>query len=95
MIAVENLWVNLPLLTSLRKSCLSIFPQVEYAYTAIPSQLAGQIGILVCGKDKNRNLKEPLRSWSTEEEEALCKYYNKDIHTAAFVLPAFVSASLR
>lgn len=92
---VENLWINLSLLAGLRKSCLSIFPQFEYAYAAIPSQLAGQIGMLICCKDKKRNLKEPLRSWSAEEEEALCKYYNKDIHIAAFVLPSFVSASLR
>jgi spermidine synthase len=50
---------------------------------------------MVCCKDANRNLKEPLRSWSTEEEEKLCRYYNKDVHRAAFVLPTFARKQLR
>lgn len=44
---------------------------------------------MVCCKDANRNLREPLRSWTREEEEKLCRYYSKDIHRASFVLPNF------
>ncbi|MCJ1394427.1 putrescine aminopropyltransferase [Xylographa bjoerkii] len=91
----ENQFLHLPLITELRKSCLAIFPRVEYAYTTIPTYPSGQIGFLVCCKDKNRNLKEPLRSWSEEEEEKLCKYYNKAIHSAAFVLPTFARKALQ
>lgn len=79
----------------LRKSCLEIFPRVEYAYTTIPTYPSGQIGFLVCCKDKDRNVKEPLRSWDVEEEEKLCKYYNKEIHSASFVLPVFARKALR
>lgn len=50
---------------------------------------------MVCSKDPNANLKEPVRSWSTEEEDKLCKYYNKDIHRAAFVLPNFARKALK
>ena len=50
---------------------------------------------MVCTKDAKRNVKVPLRSWSAEEEEKLCKYYNKDIHTASFVLPTFARKVLR
>ena len=50
---------------------------------------------MVCCKDADRNLKEPVRSWGQEEEESLCKYYNKDIHRAAFVLPTFARKALR
>jgi spermidine synthase len=50
---------------------------------------------MVCSKDPNANLREPVRSWSVEEEEKLCKYYNKDIHRAAFILPNFARKALK
>ena len=46
-------------------------------------------------KRANRDLKKPLRSWSTEEEEQLCRYYSKEIHEAAFVLPTFARKALQ
>ena len=85
----ENQWLHLPLITKLKKDCKEIFPVVEYAYTTIPTYPSGQIGFMVCSKDASRNVKEPLRSWSPEEEEKLCRYYNKEIHRASFVLPTF------
>ena len=91
----ENQWLHLPLIAELRKSCLEIFPRVEYGYTTIPTYPSGQIGFLVCCKDKDREVKKPLRSWSEEEEEKLCRYYTKEIHSAAFVLPAFARKGLR
>ncbi|KAL8878495.1 MAG: hypothetical protein Q9192_008440, partial [Flavoplaca navasiana] len=91
----ENQYLHLPLIVQLRKSCLEIFPRVEYGYTTIPTYPSGQIGFLVCCKDKDRNVKEPLRSWDVEEEEKLCKYYNKEIHSASFVLPVFARKALR
>jgi len=50
---------------------------------------------MVCCKDASRNVRKPLRSWSTEEEENLCKYYNKEIHEASFVLPSFARKALQ
>jgi spermidine synthase len=49
---------------------------------------------MVCSKDPNRNVKEPLRTWSREEEERLCRYYNQDIHRASFILPNFARKAL-
>lgn len=91
----ENQWLHLPLITHLRSLCLEIFPCVEYGYTTIPTYPSGQIGFLVCCKDTGRNPKEPLRHWSEEEEEKLCRYYNKAIHSAAFVLPTFAKKVLQ
>ena len=91
----ENQWLHLSLITDLKKSCKEVFPTVEYAYTTIPTYPSGQIGFMVCCKDKNRDIKKPLRSWSVEEEDKLCRYYNKDIHTASFVLPSFARKALR
>jgi spermidine synthase len=56
---------------------------------------SGGIGFMVCCKDPERNVKEPLRSWSLEDEEKLCRYYNKEIHRASFVLPTFARKALR
>ncbi|KAL9612849.1 MAG: hypothetical protein Q9167_002581 [Letrouitia subvulpina] len=79
----ENQWLHLALITDLKKSCKEVFPTVEYAYTTIPTYPSGQIGFMVCCKDAERNIREPLRSWSLDEEEKLCRYYNKDIHRAS------------
>lgn len=49
---------------------------------------------MVCSKDPNLNVKEPLRKWSREEEERLCRYYNQDIHRASFILPNFARKAL-
>ncbi|RFU27520.1 hypothetical protein B7463_g8802, partial [Scytalidium lignicola] len=91
----ENQWLHLPLITKLKKDCKEVFPNVEYAYTTIPTYPSGQIGFMVCCKDATRNLKSPLRSWTSEEESKLCKYYNADIHKASFVLPTFAREALQ
>jgi spermidine synthase len=91
----ENQWLHMPLIANLKKSCKEVFPTVEYGYTTIPTYPSGQIGFMVCSKDANLNLKKPLRSWPVEEEEQLCRYYSKEIHEAAFVLPTFARKALR
>ena len=85
----------MPLIANLKKACKEVFPTVEYAYTTIPTYPSGQIGFMVCCKDANRNLKKPTRTWPEEEEEKLCKYYSKEIHEAAFILPNFARNALR
>lgn len=85
----------MPLIVNLKKSCKEVFPTVEYGYTTIPTYPSGQIGFMVCSKNPDLNLKKPLRSWSEEEEQKLCKYYSKEIHEAAFVLPNFAKKALQ
>jgi len=94
-LSAENQWLHLDLITKLKKDCKEIFPVAEYAYTTIPTYPSGQIGFMVCCKDAERDVKKPVRAWSEEEEEKLCRYYSKDIHQAAFVLPTFARKALR
>ena len=94
-LAAENQWLHLSLITDLKKSCKEVFPTVEYAYTTIPTYPSGQIGFMVCCKDKDRDVTTPVRSWDVEEEDKLCRYYNKAIHKASFVLPTFARKALR
>ena len=83
------------MITKLKQDCKEIFPVAEYAYTTIPTYPSGQIGFMVCTKDANRNVKEPLRKWSADEEDKLCRYYNSEIHKASFVLPTFAAKALQ
>jgi spermidine synthase len=50
---------------------------------------------MVCSKDKNANVKEPLRSWTREEEDEKCRYYSAEVHKAAFTLPTFARKALQ
>lgn len=79
----ECIWLHLPLIHSLIKGAKDLFPQVEYAYTSIPTYPSGTIGFVVCSLDKDRNLKQPLRQIRNT------KYYNKSVHASAFVMPEF------
>ncbi|ANB14862.1 spermidine synthase [Sugiyamaella lignohabitans] len=90
----ENVWLHMDIIKQVKADCKTVFPQVEYAYTTIPTYPGGQIGFMVCTKNKSANLKEPLRSWTAPEEQALNRYYNKEIHRASFVLPNFANAVL-
>jgi spermidine synthase len=81
-------WLHLPLITELRKSTRGIFKVAEYAFTTIPTYPSGQIGFIVASKEEGRDLKTPLR------KVANTRYYNEAVHSAAFVLPEFVRASV-
>jgi len=91
----ENQWLHLPLITKLKQDCKEVFPTVEYGYTTIPTYPSGQIGFMVCSKDASRDVTKPLRTFTPEQEEELCRYYNAEIHKAAFVLPTFARAALK
>ena len=60
-----------------------IFPNVRYAFTTIPTYPSGQIGFCLASKDAERDMSVPIR------KVAGTKYYNDEVHRAAFVLPEF------
>ncbi|KAE9406491.1 saccharopine dehydrogenase [Gymnopus androsaceus JB14] len=83
----ECLWLHLPLIKEVRASAREIgFSQVEYAFTTIPTYPSGQIGFLLAAKagGPESSLKVPIKS-----PNSLTRYWNKDVHRAAFVLPEF------
>lgn len=86
----ECVWLHLDLIKSMKNFCQKLYPVVEYCYTTIPTYPSGQIGFLICSTNPDSNLKEPVREFSREEIKKLgLRYYNSDIHRAAFVLPEF------
>jgi spermidine synthase / saccharopine dehydrogenase (NADP+, L-glutamate-forming) len=79
----ECLWLHLPLIAELRQTTRGLFTTAEYAFTTIPTYPSGQIGFVVCAKGEKRDLKTPVRTVPNT------RYYNADVHKAAFVLPEF------
>jgi len=90
----ECQWLHLPLIKEVRNYCREIFPVVEYAFTTIPTYPSGQIGFFLCCNEKGRNFRSPMRTFTPEQEAKLFRYYNADVHRAAFLLPQFTKNSL-
>ncbi|KAI0804834.1 saccharopine dehydrogenase [Irpex lacteus] len=86
----ECQWLHTPLIRELLTSTRQIFKQAKYAYTTIPTYPSGQIGFIVASKAsaEERDLTKPLRKIEGT------KYWNEQIHGAAFVLPEFVRLEL-
>ncbi|KAF7359445.1 Saccharopine dehydrogenase [Mycena sanguinolenta] len=84
----ECLWLHLPLIKSLREMTQGLFAKSEYAFTTIPTYPSGQIGFVVATKDATRDLRTPVRDVPNT------RYYNRAVHSAAFVLPEFGRAML-
>ena len=85
----ECLWVHLPLIKNIMGITRGLFPVADYAFTTIPTYPCGQIGFAVCSKEAGRDLKTPLR------KIVGTRYYNNDVHRAAFILPEFGRAMLQ
>ncbi|XP_044522645.1 spermidine synthase-like [Gracilinanus agilis] len=96
----ECQWLHLDLIKEMRQFCKSLFPVVEYAYCTIPTYPRGQIGFMLCSKTRPpppppTNFREPVQQLTQEQVEKMSlKYYNSDIHHAAFVLPEFARKAL-
>jgi spermidine synthase len=85
----ECIWNHLPLISELKQTCNKIFPVAEYSFTTIPTYPSGQIGIMVCSKSAQHDVRTPLRAVPD------CRYYNADVHRGSFLaLPEFARAMI-
>jgi len=80
----ECIWLHLDIIDKSLDACHRCFDEVDYAYTTIPTYPSGQIGFFLCGLTGTA----PVRSIPPELQQQL-RYYNSQIHSAAFVLPQF------
>eukprot|EP00775_Hariotina_reticulata_P013363 gene13363-13490_t len=71
---------------------------VSYAYTTIPTYPSGQIGMMVCCKGQRLDVRQP-RQLPPGPHQQLgipgLRYYNSEIHKAAFVLPQYACDALK
>lgn len=89
----ECMWLHADVIGALISSCREFFPVVQYAYASVPTYPSGQIGFILCAKDADTSMKHPCRQ-PHETEMATFKYYNPDIHQAAFILPQFARRTI-
>ncbi|KAH3688218.1 hypothetical protein WICPIJ_000804 [Wickerhamomyces pijperi] len=90
----ESIWLHLPIIKELKKTCKEVFAHAEYATSTIPTYPSGQIGFMICTKDPENDVTKPSRTLPVEEENKLFKYYNSKVHEASFVLPNWAANAL-
>lgn len=91
----ECLWLHIPLIKSVLDFCRRLFPSVSYGYTTIPTYPGGQIGFILCSKNKETKFDNPVTEFTEDQlEKFQLRYYNADVHRTAFVLPQFAKKAL-
>jgi tetratricopeptide (TPR) repeat protein len=96
----ECQFLHADLIAKVMGDARALYPVVDYAFSTVPTYPSGQIGYIIAQKSNGStpsNLRVPSRS-VPRELQAKLRYYNSAIHSAAFVLPAFMAnklASLR
>lgn len=82
----ESFFYHSKIIKSLFSFIRDIYPISEYYYTLVPTYPSGIIGFTFCSKKYH-----PIKEFNEIEVLKLndLKYYNKDIHKAAFNLPTF------
>ncbi|KAI8564991.1 hypothetical protein RHMOL_Rhmol03G0225600 [Rhododendron molle] len=92
----ESMWLHTHLIQDMISICHETFKgSVHYAWTSVPTYPSGVIGFLVCSTEGPPvDFIHPINP--IEEIEGALKhrrelrFYNSEIHTAAFALPSFV-----
>jgi len=82
----ESFFYHRKIIKSLFSFIKDIYPISEYYYTLVPTYPSGMIGFTFCSKKYH-----PIKDFNKTEALKLTdlKYYNKNIHRAAFDLPTF------
>jgi len=88
----ESIWLHLDFLAEMVPWLKKIFPSLGYAITSIPTYPCGGIGFWLCSKH-GHSCKTPARNPDAEMQQKL-RYYNPEVHKAAFVLPSFAARKL-
>jgi spermidine synthase len=99
----ESLWYHIEIIKSLAAMCKDVFVggTVQYAFTTIPTYPSGQIGFMICSKADPgaepldpRTPRQPAPGCPEGRGYTKLRYYNSDVHRAAFTLPTFAREAL-
>merc|ERR1712146_631235 len=93
----ECQWIHSELIADMINNHGKPFLSAEYCNIQVPTYPSGQIGAFLARKADpaakpplEKSCRKPLRPIGELE----MKYYSEDMHSAAFVLPAFVKRAL-
>jgi len=88
----ESIWLHLDLISNMIKFIENIFGNANYIITQVPTYPSGTIGFFIASKG-GKVSKSPVREVEKELADQL-KFYSKDMHEKAFVLPPFAERRL-
>ncbi|KAI9074525.1 hypothetical protein K1719_043524 [Acacia pycnantha] len=93
-IQAESLWCGSLDIQKLFSKCRQIFKgSIDYAWTTVPSYPSGVIGFLLCSTEGPyvdfRCPINPIDPSSFGISKQPLKFYNSEVHSAAFCLPSF------
>ncbi|KAA8540839.1 hypothetical protein F0562_024802 [Nyssa sinensis] len=91
----ESIWLRDFVVEDTIALCRKIFKgSVNYAWTTVPAYSSGVIGFMLCATDGPPvNFKHPINPIDTESYGVAkwpLRFYNSEMHTAAFCLPSFM-----
>ncbi|KAL9246478.1 hypothetical protein vseg_020008 [Gypsophila vaccaria] len=91
----ESIWLHMHIIEDIVSNCRQIFKgSVNYAWTTVPTYPSGVIGFMLCSTEGPAvDFKHPVNPIDETEDQATSKrplkFYNAEIHSAAFCLPSF------
>ncbi|KAG8653014.1 spermine synthase isoform X2 [Manihot esculenta] len=97
----ESMWLHTHLIDDMISICREIFKgSVHYAWASVPTYPSGVIGFLICSTEgplvdflNPVNPIEKLKGAVKNKREL--RFYNSEIHSAAFALPTFLKREVR
>ncbi|KAF5772258.1 putative spermidine synthase [Helianthus annuus] len=97
----ESMWLHTHLIQDMISVCQKIFKgSVHYAWTSVPTYPSGVIGFILCSTEGPpvdfRNPVNPIEKLEGAlDHQRELKFYNSQMHKAAFALPPFVRKEVK
>ncbi|EEF28057.1 spermidine synthase 1 [Ricinus communis] len=89
----ESIWLHMHIIEDIVANCRQIFKgSVNYAWTTVPTYPSGVIGFMLCSTEgPSVDFKHPVNPIDAKDSKSTrpLKFYNSEIHSAAFCLPSF------
>ncbi|KAF9624602.1 hypothetical protein IFM89_012024 [Coptis chinensis] len=96
----ESIWLHMHIIENIVANCRQIFKgSINYAWTTVPTYPSGVIGFMLCSTEGPAvDFKHPVNPLDENEDHSKAKgplkFYNPEIHSAAFCLPSFAKRRL-
>ncbi|KAJ8486697.1 hypothetical protein OPV22_019182 [Ensete ventricosum] len=94
----ESMWLHTHLIQDMLSICREIFKSVHYAWASVPTYPSGVIGFLLCSTNGPPvhflNPINPIDKQEALQSKRELRFYNSEMHKAAFVLPSFAKKEL-
>lgn len=95
----ESIWLHMPIIEDIVSACRQTFKgSINYAWTTVPTYPSGVIGFMLCSTEGPavdfQHPINPIEKQASNESQRPLKFYNSEMHTASFCLPAFARRAI-